>query len=110
MFDHVIARIAEGKIKEAIERGEFDNLPGKGKPIHLDDLSNIPEEHRATYLLLKNAGFAPEELQVKKDINALRELVNSCQDEEEKALLKKELLEKELRYNILMEKRKKHRP
>lgn len=106
MLDYIIAKIAEAKIKEAMERGDFDNLPGKGKPLVLDDLSSIPEEHRAGYILLKNAGFAPEELQVKKDINALRELVDSCRDQDEKELFKKELLEKEIRYNILMERRR----
>jgi len=106
MLDYIIARIAEAKIKEAMERGDFDNLPGKGQPLVLDDLSGIPEEHRVGYILLKNAGFAPEELQVKKDINSLREVVNSCVNQEEKEKLRKELLEKELRYNILMERRR----
>ena len=26
---------ADRIVREAIERGEFDNLPGKGKPLHL---------------------------------------------------------------------------
>lgn len=107
MLDYIIVKIAEAKIREAIEKGEFDNLPGKGKPLILDDLSNIPEEHRAGYMLLKNAGFAPEELEIKKDINSLRELINTCPSEEERFKLKRELIEKELRYNIIMDRRKK---
>lgn len=106
MLDFIIARIAEKKIQEAVERGEFDNLPGKDKPLVLDDLSNIPEENRAGYILLKNAGFAPEELQVKKDINILRDLVKACENQGEKEKLRKELIEKELRYNIMMERKK----
>ena len=30
-------RNVDEKIKEAIARGEFDNLPGKGKALDLDD-------------------------------------------------------------------------
>jgi len=107
MLDYIIAQIAERKIQEAVERGDFDNLPGKGKPLNLDDLTSIPEEHRAAYILLKNAGFKPEEMEIKKDINSLHELIDAAQNEEEKSLLKKELILKELRYNILMEKRRK---
>jgi len=29
-------KIAEEKIQEAIATGEFDDLPGKGKPLDLD--------------------------------------------------------------------------
>ncbi len=39
-------RIAEEKIVEAQKAGTFDNLPGKGKPLELEDLSWVPEELR----------------------------------------------------------------
>src|SRR6266540_3378743 len=39
-------RIAEQRILEAQRKGEFDNLPGKGKPLELEDLSWVPEELR----------------------------------------------------------------
>lgn len=64
----IFSRIAEGKIKEAIRNGEFENLPGRGKPLRLDDLSSVPEELRAAYIILKNAGIVPEELQLQKEI------------------------------------------
>ena len=32
-----VESIAERKIREAMERGEFDDLPGQGKPLRLDD-------------------------------------------------------------------------
>ncbi|MDI6716856.1 MAG: DUF1992 domain-containing protein [Actinomycetota bacterium] len=101
----IIARIAESKIREAMENGEFDNLPGSGKPLQLEDLSRIPEEYRAAYIVLKNAGFLPEELQIKKEIYALRQLINACSSDDEKDLLKKELLEMDLKYNLLLERR-----
>ncbi|MDI5568641.1 DUF1992 domain-containing protein, partial [Salmonella enterica subsp. enterica serovar Kentucky] len=42
-------------IIEAQRKGEFDNLPGRGEPLILDDDSHVPAELRAGYRLLKNA-------------------------------------------------------
>jgi hypothetical protein len=53
--------IAEQKIREAIERGELDDLPGQGRPLDLTDDRLVPEELRMAYRLLKNAGFVPPE-------------------------------------------------
>jgi hypothetical protein len=53
----LIDKLAEQKIAEAVERGELNNLPGSGKPLHLDDDTLVPEELRAGYRLLKNAGY-----------------------------------------------------
>ena len=46
-------RLAEERIKEAQRAGAFDNLPGKGKPLDLEDLSWVPEDLRIGYLVLK---------------------------------------------------------
>ena len=47
---------AERHILDAQTKGEFDNLPGSGEPLTLDDDSHVPAELRAGYRLLKNAG------------------------------------------------------
>ena len=49
--------IAELRIREAQERGEFDGLPGSGAPLELDDDALVPEDLRAIYRVMKNAGF-----------------------------------------------------
>ncbi len=54
--------VVESRILEARENGDFDNLPGKGKPLVLDDDALVPEEVRAAYRVLKNAGFVPPEI------------------------------------------------
>ena len=54
--------IVEGKIAEAQRAGAFDDLPGAGKPLDLDDDRLVPEDVRAAYRILKNAGFVPAEL------------------------------------------------
>lgn len=101
----ILAKIAEERIREAIKKGEFDNLSLKGKPLKLEDLSRVSEELRAGYKILKNAGVLPEELELKKEIISLKNLIACCYEDEEKKLLKKKLNEKILRFNILMEKR-----
>jgi hypothetical protein len=55
--------IAERKIAEAIAQGEFDDLPGAGKPLDLDEDPLVPEEQRMANRILKNAGFAPREVE-----------------------------------------------
>ena len=56
----ILAKIAEQRIREAMERGEFDNLPCHGKPIKLDDLVGVPEHLRMGYKILKNAVCCPK--------------------------------------------------
>uniref|UniRef100_C5D593 DnaJ homologue subfamily C member 28 conserved domain-containing protein n=1 Tax=Geobacillus sp. (strain WCH70) TaxID=471223 RepID=C5D593_GEOSW len=103
----IIWRVAEDKIREAMKNGEFDNLPGFGKPLELEDLSHIPEDLRIGYLMLKNAGYVSEEIEIKKDLMTLEDLLRCCEDEDEKEKLKKKLNEKLLRWNALMKKRNK---
>lgn len=54
--------IAERKIEEALARGELRGLPGEGRPLDLDDDALVPEDLRMAYRILKNAGFAPQEV------------------------------------------------
>ncbi len=60
------------KIREAQERGEFDNLRGAGKPLNLDENFYAGDKALA-YSLLKNNGFAPPEVEMGKDIRVERE-------------------------------------
>ena len=103
----ILMHLAEERIREAMENGVFDNLPGKGQKIIPEDLSMIPEDLRAGYIILKNAGVLPEEMQLKKELLTLQSLIDCCYDEEEKKEIKKKINEKILRFNLLMEKRKK---
>ncbi len=99
-------RLAEQKIEEAMEEGKFNNLKGKGKPIDLDSYFSMPPEWRAGHTLLKNAGVLPEEVQLLKEVEALKEQLSDCVDEEELRRLRKRITEKMLQYNLLMERRR----
>lgn len=102
----LLQKIAEQRIREAIERGEFDDLAHQGKPVTLEDLSGLPETLRMGYSILKNAGVLPEEMQLRKEMTSLQKLLDSCADQNEQAALRNTMNEKMLRYNMLMERRK----
>jgi hypothetical protein len=78
------AKLAENRIKEAIEAGEFDNLRGRGQPLDLDDDSHIPPELRMAYKILKNADCLPPELALRQEVVQLQDLVAAMPDEAEK--------------------------
>jgi len=77
-------RIAENRILEALEARLFDNLPGKGRPLKLDDDSNVPEDLRLAYKIMKMADCLPPELETRREITRLQDLVASLEDESEK--------------------------
>ena len=81
-------RIAEARIREAQEEGAFDNLPGKGQPLELDDLSWVPEDLRIGYHVLKNAHVLPPEAELLKDIHTLEDLLKHVEEGERRALAK----------------------
>ena len=55
-------------IRESMDRGEFDNLPGAGQPIDLNENPYEQPELRTVHRLLRNAGFAPAWIEERKDI------------------------------------------
>lgn len=85
------AKIAEQRIKEAIDDGEFDGLKGSGKPLVFEDESWIPEDLRLAYRILKNNGFIPPELELRNDIINLRQLVRTIDDDKERLKKLREL-------------------
>ena len=75
----LLDRLADAHIEAAAERGEFDNLPGAGKPLAPDEARHVPAELRAGYRLLKNAGFVPPEIQAQRDIRAVEDLLATAE-------------------------------
>lgn len=94
-------RIAEEKIREAQRTGAFDNLPGKGKPLQLEDMSWVPEDLRIGYLILKNAHVLPPEAELRKDIHTLEDLLKHVEDEGERRALAKSIQLKIIRLDLL---------
>ena len=102
-------RNADEKIKEAIARGEFDNLPGKGKPLDLDAYFATPEDLRMGYSILKSADIIPEEMELLKQIAGLKTSLDSCTTETEKSSIQKQLSEKITSFNMRMERYRRKR-
>ncbi|MFC0523563.1 DUF1992 domain-containing protein [Pontibacillus salicampi] len=99
-------RMAEERIKEAEKNGAFQDLPGKGKPLDLTEINAVPEDLRMSYTILKNANMIPEEMQLKKDMLQIEELMALCEDEAQIDTYRRQLNEKYIRFQTLMEKRK----
>jgi hypothetical protein len=89
MFGYL--RIVEQRIQEALDRGDFDDLPGKGKPIPIEDDSMVPDELRLAYKILKNAGCLPPELEMQKEIRQMEDLLSDIPDEKERYKLIKKI-------------------
>lgn len=103
------ATIAEAKIQEAIAQGQLKNLPGKGKPVVMDNMAFVPAEERLAFHIMKNANIQPVEVSLAKEMEKLRQSIKECKDENEKGQLENKLKEMNLRYNIMMEKRRSRR-
>jgi len=99
MMDFLIT-IAEERIRKAQEEGMFDNLPGKGKPLQLEDDSRIPEDLRLVYKILKNANCLPLEMELRKEIFSLRQLLDAATDPGVRRDLRKQLNLLVLRHNL----------
>ena len=101
-------KIVEAMIREAQERGEFDNLPGKGKPIDLSAYFETPEEVRMAQSVLKNAGITSPEVMILKEIAELRQILPSLTDEKKNQEIQKQIQQKQIEFNLMMEKHKRH--
>lgn len=102
-------RIVEALIKEAMERGEFDNLPGKGKPVDLTAYFDTPEEVRMAHSILKNAGMVPRELDLLKEIAELKQILSAALNEEKKREIEKQIHQKQIEFSLMMERQKHQR-
>ena len=75
---------AERHINDAQRKGEFDNLPGQGEPLILDDDSCVPEALRSGYRLLKNAGCLPPEIEQRKEAIVLADLLKGIRNDDDR--------------------------
>ena len=105
----LFSRIAEDKIKEAIKNGEFENLPGMGKPLDLkDDLPGMSAEMKMGYRMLKNAGFISDQVDLRKELITINDLISAATDDDEINRLQEKLTRKQLQFEKIMEQRRKN--
>ena len=96
-------KLIEEKIREAMEKGEFDDLPGKGKPLDLDAYFATPEDVRLAFSVLKSADCLPVEVELQKEIESLKARLGVCDDDRERQSLRKEIDGKTLKLNLLID-------
>jgi len=102
-------KIVEELIKKAQERGEFDNLPGKGKPIDLSAYFEMPEDVRVAQSVLRNAGFPSREVDLLNEIAELRQILPAVTEEKRRQELEKQIREKPVEFSLLIERQKRRR-
>ena len=102
-------RIVEAIIKDAMERGEFENLPGKGKPIDLTAYFDTPEEIRMAHSILKNAGMAPREVDLLKELAELKQILAALLDEKKKQEIQGQIEKKQVEFSLMIEQQRRQR-
>jgi len=96
------ALIAENKIREAIRAGEFDNLPGAGKPIDLDGYFKLPEHLRVAFSILKSANCVPAEVELLNEIAVLEQRLLAA-PEAEQPPIQRELAHRRIHLAVVLE-------
>ena len=79
--------MAERQIQDAQKNGVFDDLPGAGAPLKLDDDAMVPEELRAAYRILKNSGYVPPEVEALRDLREIELMLERAHDDGERSKL-----------------------
>jgi len=100
-------KIVEEAIKNAQKNGKFDNLANKGKPIDLSEYFETPEEIRVAQSVLKNAGFSSFEVDLLNEIAVLKNSLATITDEKKRLEIQKQIRDKQLDFNLRIERMKK---
>jgi hypothetical protein len=88
-------------IRAARERGEFDTLRGRGKPLDHSEYFNQPEELRIAHHILRNAGFVPEQVELRREIGELQERLCASEDAGERERLLREIERRRIKIDLL---------
>lgn len=83
--------LAEQRIAEALRRGDFEHLPGAGRPLQFDDDAFLSAEQRMVTRVLRNAGFVPPEIGLRREIAELRAAVAAANQPDARTRLKQQL-------------------
>ncbi len=82
----------------------FDDLRGKGTPLVFEDETWVPEDLRVAYRVLKNSGYLPPELELRKEIVNLRSFIDTLDDDKERLKKLRELNYKIIKLNMTRKK------
>lgn len=108
--DVAFERIAEQRLRQAISDGWLDDLTNRGQPLDLDEYFRTPEDVRLAYSVLKNANCLPEEVELRNEIARLERALATNVSDEDQRRVEREIADRTLRLNLLVERNKRHRP
>ena len=100
-----IAWIAEQRIREAMDQGFFDHSPYRGRPVCLEEDGSIAPELRMAFKVLKDAGCLPPEIELRREVASLSELLDALAEGPERQRLRRELQDRRLRLELLRRQR-----
>lgn len=83
--------IAEQKIAQAMQEKDFTSPKWKNKPLPLDDDKFVPDDLKMAYKILKMSGYLPKEIEERKEVKKLEDLIISTEDEHERLKQMKKL-------------------
>jgi len=84
-------RIAEQRIARAIEEGTLKTDGWKNRPLPLDTDSFVPDDLKMAYKILKNSGYVPPEIEIRKEIQKLEDLIIETEDSHQRVKQMKKL-------------------
>ena len=99
------SRIAENRIREALAQGQFDNLPGAGRPLDLDDYFSAPEDVRMAYSILRSANCVPAEVELLNEIARLERAIAETSDAAELTSLRRTLTDRRTQLAVMLERK-----
>jgi hypothetical protein len=109
VWDNVVvpfSRVAETRIREALEQGEFENLPGAGKPLDLEEYFSAPADLRMAFSILKSANCVPTEVDLLREVSRLQEAIAAAPDTARKQELRRALVDRQTQLAVVLERRR----
>ncbi len=86
-----LAFIAEQRIAEAMRERDLNSPKWKNKPLPLEDDRFVPDDLKMAYKILKNSGYLPPEIEERKEVKKLEDLISRTNDEHERLKQMKKL-------------------
>ncbi len=86
-----LQQLAEQRIAKAIEDGTLKVDGWKNKPLPLDDDSFVPDDLKMAYKILKNSGYVPPEVELRKEVQKLEDLIIKTEDSHQRVKQMKKL-------------------
>jgi hypothetical protein len=99
----------EKLIDEWVSQSPKEYLPGKGKPLDLEEYFRWPEDKRMGYSLLRSAGCVPLEVALLQEIDSLKRSIDRCTDPEKRQRLRDRLQARQVEFNMQLEERRRSR-